>query len=271
MREVGAHWMREGVAPAVGFVREDWYGALHRREPVLAALAFLMLAAIAPTLLAMAFDERTFNGINVWIKPFKFELSSALHLATLALFWPYMDARFRRGRGMRAAVWVVAAVFVFEVGYIAYRASLAEASHFNNSTPQAIFLYAAMGIAIGLVMAITLWVGIQILRSREGDISPTLRLAIGVGLILESVLASVSGGWVCKRCDRLSPRRNSIAMYGVPASSANSKIVTMLRCCSRADARASRKKRDRADSSAEKSPAITLMATSRSSTGSRPR
>jgi hypothetical protein len=163
---------------------------------VLAALAFLMLASIAPTLLAIAFDERTFNGINVWIKPFKFEVSSALHLATLALFWPYMDARFRRGRGMRAAVWVVAAVFVFEVGYIAYRASLAEASHFNNSTPQAISLYAAMGIAIGLVMAITLWVGIQILRSREGDISPTLRLAIGVGLILGSVLASVSGGYM---------------------------------------------------------------------------
>ena len=181
-----------GIGPAWG----RWYGELHRRQPVLAAFAFLMLAAMAPTLLAMVLEERTFNGINVWIKPFKFELSTAVHMATLALFWPYIDARLSTGRGLRTAAWVVAGIFVFEVGYIAYRASLAEGSHFNESTPAAGLLYTAMGIAIVIVIAITVWIGIQVLRSSEGGISPTLRLAIGIGLIVGSLLGAISGGYM---------------------------------------------------------------------------
>jgi hypothetical protein len=170
-----------------------WYAELQRRQPVLAAFTFLMLAAMAPTLMAMVLDARTFNDVNVWIKPFKFELSTAVHMATLAVFWPYLDSRFRNGRVLRAGVWLVVAVFVFEVCYIAYRASLAEASHFNDSTPSAALLYAAMGIAILIVMVITSWIGVQVLRSSEGGISLTLRLAIGLGLIMGTLLGTTSG------------------------------------------------------------------------------
>jgi len=178
-----------GVVSLLG----GWYDDLRLRQPVLAAFTFLMLAVMAPTLLAMALDARTFNGVNVWIKPFKFELSTAVHMATLALFWPYLDSRFRQGRVLRAAAWIIAAIFVFEVGYIAYRASLAEASHFNDTTPTAALLYAAMGVAIVVVMAITVWIGVQLLRSQEGGISPTLRLSIGLGLILGTLLGTASG------------------------------------------------------------------------------
>ena len=66
---------------------EEW----RRREPMLAACALLMAVAMAPTLIAMAIDARTFNGINVWMKPFKFELSTAVQMATLVWFWAYMD------------------------------------------------------------------------------------------------------------------------------------------------------------------------------------
>lgn len=178
-----------GVVSVLG----GWYDNLRRRQPVLAAFAFLMLAAMAPTLMAMALDVRTFNGVNVWIKPFKFELSTAVHMATLAFFWPYLDLRFRKGRALSVAVWIIVAIFVFEVGYIAFRASLAEASHFNNSTPTAEILYAAMGVAIVVVMAITVWIGVQVWRSDEGGISATLRLSIGLGLILGTLLGTASG------------------------------------------------------------------------------
>jgi hypothetical protein len=55
-----------------------------------------------------------------------------------------------------------------------------------------------------------------------------------------SLSSSVSGGGDVRRWARLRPRRNSITMYGVPFSSANSKTVTMFGCWSLADARASR-------------------------------
>jgi hypothetical protein len=191
MSEARAAMPHFWVGVASGWGR--WYDELRRRQPVLAAFTFLMLAAMAPTLMAMALDARTFNDVNTWIKPFKFELSTAVHMATLAILWPYLDSRFGRGGVLRVAVWLIAAIFVFEVGYIAFRASLAEASHFNDSTPTAALLYAAMGVAILVVMAVTLWIGVQVLRSREGGISPTFRLASGLGLIVGTLLGTASG------------------------------------------------------------------------------
>ena len=83
---------------------------------------------MAPTLIAMAIDARTFNGINVWIKPFKFEALARGFLRDAglvlgAISTPSVRARrsVRVARSARSA----APVF-FEVGYIAFRAALAE-------------------------------------------------------------------------------------------------------------------------------------------------
>jgi hypothetical protein len=53
-----------------------------------------------------------------------------------------------------------------------------------------------MGVGILVTIGITSWIGVLVLRSREGGISPTLRLAIGLGLIGGSVLGAVSGGYM---------------------------------------------------------------------------
>jgi len=45
-------------------------------------LALLLLCI--PTFLLMYVDTRTFEGINVWIKPLKFHISVGLFLLTLA-------------------------------------------------------------------------------------------------------------------------------------------------------------------------------------------
>ena len=58
------------VGAASGILRFSLYEELRERQPVLAAFSLLLLAAMAPTLVAMAIDARLFNGINVWLKPF---------------------------------------------------------------------------------------------------------------------------------------------------------------------------------------------------------
>ena len=45
-----------------------------------------MLAAMAPTAFAALVDSREFLGIDVWMKPFKFELALAVYTLTLAFF-----------------------------------------------------------------------------------------------------------------------------------------------------------------------------------------
>ncbi len=171
---------------------EEW----RRREPTLAAFALLMMASMVPTLIAMAIDARTFNGINVWIKPFKFESSLAIFYATLAWFWGYLDAEVRARKSVRLAVLLICGTGLFEVGYIAFRAALAEGSHFNTSTPLAAVLYPLMGVGILVQVSLAAWAGKLILRSREGGISLTLRFSIGMGLIAGTILGGVTGAYM---------------------------------------------------------------------------
>ncbi len=187
--------MAQGAAPG-SLDTSGLFGEWRRREPTLAAFAFVMVVAMAPTLIAMAIDARTFNGINVWMKPFKFELSTAVQMATLAWFWAYLDASIRARRSVRAIAWAIGLIFLIEVGYIAYRASLAEGSHFNTSTTAAAIAYPLMGIGILFTVAASAWIGVLVLRSSEGGISPTLRLAIGLGLVGGSILGAITGGYM---------------------------------------------------------------------------
>jgi hypothetical protein len=187
--------MAQGAAPG-SLDTSGLFGEWRRREPTLAFFALVMVVAMAPTLIAMAIDARTFNGINVWMKPFKFELSTAVHMATLAWFWAYLDGSIRARRSVRAIAWAIGLIFLIEVGYIAYRASLAEGSHFNTSTTAAAIAYPLMGIGILFTVAASAWIGVLVLRSSEGGISPTLRLAIGLGLVGGSILGAVTGGYM---------------------------------------------------------------------------
>ena len=186
------------VFPASGTagVATNWYDELFRRQPTLTAFTFVIAAMTAPTLLAMALEVRTFNGINVWLKPFKFELSMVVHLATLAWFCGYIDQAVRDGRAVRLMAWVIGLIFVAELTYIAYRAGYVEGSHYNTSTRAAAIAYPIMGSAILLVMVLTVWVGVLVFRSTEGGISSTLRLSIGLGLIAGSILGGFTGAYM---------------------------------------------------------------------------
>jgi hypothetical protein len=53
------------------------------REPLYAGAALCLAALIAPTLVAMALDGRTLAGVNVWLKPLRFEIALTVYLATL--------------------------------------------------------------------------------------------------------------------------------------------------------------------------------------------
>jgi hypothetical protein len=178
------------------------YGALqtlYRQEPVLVVFAALLTAMMLPAFVAYLYETRTLNGINVWIKPLKFMSSGAIFLATLALFWPYLDASDRSRRAVRVVVWTVSVVMLLENLYIGYRASLAEASHFNRATIADEIYYGLMGAGILTATAASGWIGWLIVRARDKVAYSDLRFAIGVGLLAGAILGSLTGFYMSQQ------------------------------------------------------------------------
>ncbi len=162
-------------------------------EPRLTAAGIAMLLLAVPTALAYALDPRLLNGDNVWLKPLKFEISVAIYLFSFALILPLTGEAFQRSWLGRFTVRPVIALLTFEIVYIAWRASRAEASHYNEGSALAIALYAAMGIAAVLFTAASGILAYGLARRDAAPVPPVIRRSLILGLGLTAVLGILSG------------------------------------------------------------------------------
>ena len=124
----------------------------------------IVLALLAPTLLAWTLDERQLIGVSVWDKPLKFEISVSLHLATLAILLPLLDAIGRSSRALRWSMLAATLSAISEIGAIVIQAARGRASHFNNSTPIETLLYALMGVGAVTMVVGAFVLGLQLAR-----------------------------------------------------------------------------------------------------------
>ena len=182
--------------PNSGFESSGMLQRFYRQEPVLVAFAILMTAMMLPTFVAFLYETRTFNGINVWIKPLKFMSSVAIFLFTMALFFPFLDATDRARKSVRVMIWLICTIFLLEILYITYRASLAEASHFNRATIRDEIYYALMGAGILAATVMSGWFGWLMLRAKDKIANADLRFAIALGLIAGCILGSATGAYM---------------------------------------------------------------------------
>jgi hypothetical protein len=184
-------------APSPRTLRLDpiwWIGEIGRRQPVLAGTGILVGLAIVPMAFAGVMDPRLFNGIDVWIKPIKFATAILLYMLTIAFFAGWTSNGDRRTWWFEGAVRIVAAAALFEIAYIAFQASLAQASHYNHSDALHIALYAAMGMGATLMVAFSGLLGILIMRNRALNVAPAIRDSAVIGLALTFALTMIVAG-----------------------------------------------------------------------------
>ncbi|NJM34435.1 MAG: hypothetical protein HC850_06675 [Rhodomicrobium sp.] len=142
----------------------------------------------------MALDSRSLSGIDIWIKPLKFEVALAIYTLTLAWYAGWLPS------GVTGTRWylVFSATVVFciaaEMVWIGGAAAHGVASHFNLSTPAMSFIYGLMGIFPVILTSASLLYGALILRS--GKLNPVFRLSAGLGLILTFALTVVAAGYM---------------------------------------------------------------------------
>lgn len=166
--------------------------AIRRRDPILAGFGLALLALALVLGIAWAFDARQLHGEDVWAKPVKFLLSVGLFALTSAWFIGDLPEVRRRAAPIRAARWTIIGAGTFELAYITWQGALGQPSHFNESTPFHAVMFALMGIGAVALTATTLPLAREIARHGT-KLSPALRLAIVLGLVLTFVLGTGAG------------------------------------------------------------------------------
>jgi len=180
------------------------FAVLHERQPELAAAALIALVGAAFTLAAMPFDERTVNGVDVWIKPTKFFVSLAVYYATLAWAFGFLPRASQRTRAGRFVIVAPLVVGFFEMAWLLLAAANGVPSHFNDGSPFWLLAFRLAGAGAVVLIAAILVQGIMIARQREVPIAPAMRFALvagaaiafGATLITAGYLGSHGGHWV---------------------------------------------------------------------------
>ena len=163
-------------------------------QPILfrSGVAMLVLAVLGSA--GLLLDERTVNGINLWIKPIKFLVSVGVYQISLAAFFLALSPLANRSVAGRYIVWTSLGAGWFEVLYIAIQAARGTTSHWNYSSTLTIFMYALMGVGAVVLTSAAFVQGWMIWRYRSVAIPPALRWGLVIGLMMTFVLGAGFGG-----------------------------------------------------------------------------
>jgi len=173
-----------------------WMARTRARLPLLWWAGWAAWAMSVPLLLLMQLDPRTLNGVDVWLKPWKFHVSVGLHLLTLAVVAAALPDTADHRRALRRLSVVAVACAVVELAYITWRAAHGEASHFNTGDAFAGLMYALMGLGAVLLTGCAGLLGLWVARARDFAWGPVLQRGLALGLLSGWLLGSLTGAYV---------------------------------------------------------------------------
>ncbi len=165
-------------------------------QPALLQAGIALLALAVVCLPGLWLDARTFNGIDVWIKPIKFQVSVGVFLLTIGAYFLALPPGDDRSRAGRFVVVTGIASGGFEVLYITLQAARGQASHYNFGNAFTIAMYGLMGVGAVLLTSTALVQAWMIRRRGLPTLSPALRDGLVIGLTLTFVLGAGFGGYM---------------------------------------------------------------------------
>ena len=171
----------------------SFLGKVRNAEPGFFAFALLMLIAMAPTGFAAFADPREFQGVDIWLKPLKFEFALFVYFGTLAFFALFLPKGTTGKRWYRLFSGAVGIAAVLEIIWIGGAAALGTASHFNQ-TLFGMIVYSFAGIGATLIASATAVYAVQIARNTVTGLSPAVKESLVTGLALTLPLTLISAG-----------------------------------------------------------------------------
>jgi hypothetical protein len=162
---------------------------LKTRNPTLFWYGILNFIAAIICIFFWQTTEIAVNGINAFIKPFKFYISIGIFCWTMGWIMYYLQMP------SKVTAYNVMAVIVltFESYVITWQAANGRLSHFNTSTALYGLLFTLMGIAIVMLTLWTAYIGYLFFRKKEWKLPMSYIWGIRLG-ILFFVLFALEGG-----------------------------------------------------------------------------
>lgn len=166
-----------------------WLRRLDAAHPVAfrVGVFHLLLFAVFSALLLL--DPRELGGAGIWLKPWKFALSIAVYLGTVA----WMASLLPGSRLARVVGWVAAVAMLAEQSLITMQAARGVASHYNVATAFDARVFQAMGVAI---VVNTLALLVLLVRSMALEARGREAMVWGVRLGLAVFVAGSLEGFV---------------------------------------------------------------------------
>ncbi len=153
-----------------------WFGWIN----VIGALACLLLIQTTTTEVL---------GINAFVKPLKFFLSTVAVTWSMAWYMSYLNQPIP----VKIYSWVLILMLSFEVFYITLRAAQGQLSHFNISSAFNGTMFSLMGLAISIFTLWTAYIGYLFFVNDFPDLTLSYVWGIRLGILFFVVFAFEGG------------------------------------------------------------------------------
>lgn len=179
------------------------FSRIKQDAPYLTALTIFLALMMLPTLSAMALDDRLHNGINIWIKPFKFEVALVMYVVTLAVFARWIPIVTRQKTWFKIFNSAVVTSIVLEIVWINGSAAAGISSHFNVASPLMAAAYSIAGLAAVILTSGALVYGFLIWRNKNTALSKPMHFAIWFGSISMAVTTTIAASYMAAQSGHL--------------------------------------------------------------------
>jgi len=167
----------------------DFLNELAARNNALYIFGWICVVGTAATA-SLAFTTQTqVLGINAFIKPFKFYLSTVIFCWTMCWYLGYLQPSLT----ISAYAWTIILVLSFELIWITYKASIGEQSHFNVSSSLNGTMFSLMGLAISIMTLFTLYIGLLFWTRSFPELPTSYLWGIRLGIICFVIFAFQGG------------------------------------------------------------------------------
>ena len=162
---------------------------LASRNPALYYFGWISLVGALIMLLLIIATSNQVLGINAYIKPFKFFMSTTIFVWSIAWYVHYLNMSGLE----RWYSWTVILVLGFELFWITFKATQGELSHFNVSSAFNGIMFSLMGITISIMTLFTLVVGIYFWTKSFPELPISYVWGIRIGIICFVIFAFQGG------------------------------------------------------------------------------